>query len=223
MLARKAVGGKALALKVIGAGFGRTGTDSMREALNILGFGPCHHMFEVSADPEQKRRWRAMVAGAAPDWEELFEGYASCVDLPAAWYWRELIDVWPDAKVVLTWRGSESWWASFEPVAREFLVNSDDPQSLAVTLVADRIFGGRPLDRAHAVAHLRGAQRRGPGDRPRRAGCSSTTSATAGSRSAPTSACRCPTSPTRAATPPAKFAPTSTATSPPAARDAAKP
>ena len=141
-----------MALKVIGAGFGRTGTDSMREALNILGFGPCHHMFEVSAHPEQKRRWRAMVAGAAPDWEQLFEGYASCVDLPAAWYWRELIDVWPDAKVIMTWRGSESWWASFEPVAREFLVNSDDPQSLAVTLVANRIFGGRPLDRAHAVA-----------------------------------------------------------------------
>ena len=71
---------------MIGAGFARTGTASMREALNILGFGPCHHMFEVSAHPEQKRRWRAMVAGAAPDWEQLFEGYASCVDLPAAWY-----------------------------------------------------------------------------------------------------------------------------------------
>ena len=47
-------------LKVIGAGFGRTGTDSMRQAMNILGLGPCHHMFEVTRDPEQKRLWRAM-------------------------------------------------------------------------------------------------------------------------------------------------------------------
>jgi Sulfotransferase domain len=141
-----------MTLRVIGAGFGRTGTDSMREALNVLGFGPCHHIFEVTAHPEQKRLWRAMVAGAAPDWKRLFEGYASCVDLPAAWFWRTLIAVYPDARVVLTLRDSESWWRSFEPIARTVLTASDDPDSLAVTLVANRIFGGRPLDRAHAVA-----------------------------------------------------------------------
>ena len=53
-----------MTLEVIGTGFGRTGTDSMREALEILGFGPCHHMFEVIEKAEQKRRWRAMVQGA---------------------------------------------------------------------------------------------------------------------------------------------------------------
>jgi hypothetical protein len=79
-----------MALKVIGTGFGRTGTDSMREALSILGFGPCHHMFEVNRDPEQKRLWRALAKGAPPDWEQLFAGYASCVDFPSAVYWREL-------------------------------------------------------------------------------------------------------------------------------------
>ncbi len=84
---------------MIGAGFGRTGTDSMREALNILGFGPCHHMFEVTANPVQRQRWRAMVAGEAPDWEALFQGYASCIDVPAAWYWREITAVWPEAPV----------------------------------------------------------------------------------------------------------------------------
>ena len=50
-----------MALDVIGAGFGRTGTDSMREALNILGFGPCHHMFEVTENPVMKARWRAFM------------------------------------------------------------------------------------------------------------------------------------------------------------------
>ena len=124
----------------------------MREALNILGFGPCHHMFEVTAHPEQKRLWRAMVAGAAPDWDRLFEGYASCMDLPAAWYWRTLIDVYPDAKVVLTLRDSESWWKSFEHIAREVIIHSDDPEFLGVALVANQVFGGRPLDREHAIA-----------------------------------------------------------------------
>jgi hypothetical protein len=69
-------------LKVIGTGFGRTGTDSMREALNILGFGPCHHMFEVIAHPEQRRLWRDLAQGAAPDWEQLFAGYASWTGPP---------------------------------------------------------------------------------------------------------------------------------------------
>ena len=93
-----------MVLRVIGTGFGRTGTDSMREALNILGFGPCHHMFEVNNDPEQKRLWRALAKGATPDWERLFAGYASCVDFPSAFYWRELLEAYPDAKAILTWR-----------------------------------------------------------------------------------------------------------------------
>src|ERR1051325_9359323 len=67
-----------MSIKVIGTGFGRTGTDSMREALTILGLGPCHHMSEVIANEEQKRLWRALAKGAAPDWSELFAGYASC-------------------------------------------------------------------------------------------------------------------------------------------------
>jgi hypothetical protein len=69
-----------MTLKVIGAGFGRTGTDSMREALTILGFGPCHHMFEVNAHEEQKQMWRALVKGTPPVWEQLFAGYGSCMD-----------------------------------------------------------------------------------------------------------------------------------------------
>ena len=60
-----------MSLRVIGAGFRRTGTVSMREALEILGFGPCHHMRELIKDPEHERLWRSVVAGATPDWDLL--------------------------------------------------------------------------------------------------------------------------------------------------------
>ena len=60
-----------MTLKVIGTGFGRTGTNSMREALGMLGFGPCHHMYEVNSNEAQKRLWRAFVQGAPTGWDEL--------------------------------------------------------------------------------------------------------------------------------------------------------
>src|SRR3954469_19626019 len=119
-------------IKVIGAGFGRTGTDSMREALDMLGFGPCHHMFEVNAHEEQKRLWRALVRGAAPDWEQLFAGYQSCVDWPSAYYWRELMTVYPKAKVILTYRTPESWWKSFEQTLLAGINASTDAESLGL-------------------------------------------------------------------------------------------
>jgi hypothetical protein len=140
-----------MALRVIGTGFGRTGTDSMREALNTLGFGPCHHMFEVNRDPEQKRLWRALAKGAAPDWERLFAGYASCVDFPSAVYWRELLAAYPDAKAILTWRPADDWWRSFERSIGAVMRDGADPDSVGVALVARQVFGGRPLDRDHVV------------------------------------------------------------------------
>ncbi|MCB2137195.1 MAG: sulfotransferase family protein [Rhodobacteraceae bacterium] len=139
-------------LRVIGAGFGRTGTDSMREALNMLGVGPCHHMFEVNRDERQQDMWRALAQGAAPDWPALFAGYASCVDWPSTAYWRELAAFCPDARVVLTWRSAESWWASFERTILPVIRSSQDEQSLGVALIARQVFGGRPDDRAHAIA-----------------------------------------------------------------------
>jgi len=141
-----------MTIRVIGAGFGRTGTDSMREALNLLGLGPCHHMFEVNAHAEQKRLWRALVQGAAPDWDRLLEGYGSCVDWPSAYYWRELMAFYPQAKVVLTYRTAESWWKSFEQTLIPGMRMSTEPESLGLALVRDRVFGGRPEDRAHAIA-----------------------------------------------------------------------
>jgi hypothetical protein len=141
-----------MTLKVIGTGFGRTGTDSMREALDILGFGPCHHMHEVIAHEHQKLMWRAKIQGAPLSWDELFAGYQSCVDWPSAYYWRELIAVYPQAKVILTHRSAESWWASFEKTILAGLSKSTDPQSVGLALIRDKVFGGRMNDKAHAMA-----------------------------------------------------------------------
>ena len=101
-------------MKVIGTGFGRTGTDSMRKALNILGVGPTHHMFELIEDSTLRAPWLELVEGGKPDWEMLFAGYNACVDWPSAFYWPALVTHYPQAKVLLTMRSAESWWKSFE-------------------------------------------------------------------------------------------------------------
>jgi hypothetical protein len=139
-------------LKVIGTGFGRTGTDSMREALNILGFGPCHHMMEVNNNPTQRQRWRALAKGARPDWESLFEGYASCMDWPSAFYWRELIEAFPHARVIHTDRSPESWWQSVEGSFLSMSRVNVDPDSLGEVLIRGKVFGGRMEQRESAIA-----------------------------------------------------------------------
>lgn len=135
-----------MTLRVIGAAFGRTGTDAMREALNMLGFGPCHHMFEVTENPIMKARWRAFMDSTVADWEALFEGYNSCVDWPSAHYWRELAAIHPQAKIILTWRSPESWWTSFEATILKFVSTTTDRQSVAVRIV-EKAFGDRAGDR----------------------------------------------------------------------------
>lgn len=141
-----------MALKVIGTGFGRTGTDSMRKALNILGVGPTHHMFELAEGAPLRPLWLDLAKGGEPDWEKLFEGYNACVDWPSAYYWRTLINVYPEAKVILTMRSAESWWASFEKTIVKYIQSGDDQHGLAKLLVADQVFDGRYADREYAIA-----------------------------------------------------------------------
>lgn len=139
-----------MTLRVIGTGFGRTGTDSMREALNILGFGPCHHMFEVTENPLMKARWRAFMVSGTADWPALFEGYRSCVDWPSAHYWRELVTLYPEARVILTWRDPESWWKSFAATLVQHHRTATDRQSVGVKII-DKAFGDRFDDRDFVI------------------------------------------------------------------------
>jgi hypothetical protein len=99
-------------LEVIGAGLGRTGTRSLKDALEILGFSQCYHMEDLFADPSRVVHWEHAAAGEPTDWEALFAGYRSAVDYPAARHWRELAAVYPKAKVILTIREATKWYKS---------------------------------------------------------------------------------------------------------------
>jgi hypothetical protein len=124
----------------------------MKLALEMLGFGPCHHMKEVIGDPEQKRIWRSIACGDEANWGEVFAGYHSAVDWPSAYFWRELSAYYPNAKVLLTQRSSESWYASMEKTIFKSLGEASDRDSVGVKLIAERVFGGRLDDREHATA-----------------------------------------------------------------------
>ncbi len=102
-----------MAMNVIGTGVGRTGTYSLKLALNQLGLGPCHHMEEVLHNmPAQVPLWSAVLDGS-PDWRQIYSGYESTVDWPTACFYRELLEAYPDARFVLTHRSPESWADSF--------------------------------------------------------------------------------------------------------------
>jgi hypothetical protein len=98
--------------RVIGAGFGRTGTASLKRALEMIGFGPCHHMEEVIKHPAEVKTWEAAARGQKVDWRAFLQGWRATVDFPSALYYRELIEAFPDVKVILTVRDAESWYAS---------------------------------------------------------------------------------------------------------------
>ena len=105
-----------MTLKVIGAGFGRTGTLSLKHALEKLGFDKCYHMFEVHNNPGHEDLWRRAHSraqkGEAIDWDTLFEGYQASVDWPSCNLWREQLAHFPDAKVILSLRDPDKWYDS---------------------------------------------------------------------------------------------------------------
>jgi hypothetical protein len=165
-------------LRVIGAGFGRTGTYSLKVALEQLGFGPTYHMAEVFQHPEHTPVWQAAGEGKPVDWDRLFAGYQSAVDWPASAFYRELMEVYPDSKVILTTRDPDRWYESgrntiFPEPGRE----PDDEETaerrehkhMVHTVIWDGIFDGQVLDRSHALTvferHLHTVQQQVPSDR----------------------------------------------------------
>lgn len=99
-------------LRVIGAGCGRTGTASLKFALERLLGAPCYHMLEVFQHPDHIPVWHRAALGEDVNWLALFDGYAAAVDWPTAAFWPELMRVFPDAIVLLSVRDPEEWWAS---------------------------------------------------------------------------------------------------------------
>ena len=102
-----------MTLQLVGAGLGRTGTHSLKTALERLMGGPCYHMMEVFAHPEHIPVWRAAATGDPPDWDALFDGYVAAVDWPVASFWRDVSEAMPDALVLLSTRADgATWWQS---------------------------------------------------------------------------------------------------------------
>jgi hypothetical protein len=141
-----------VALKVIGAGLGRTGTVSLKLALERLGFGRSYHMLEVIGTPGHTELWQ-QVADGRPDWDAIFAGYGATTDYPACACWRELADFYPDAKIVLSVRDPDKWFDStqatiFTPETKATL------DSARFAGVAKLMYGIHPdlYDRASMVA-----------------------------------------------------------------------
>lgn len=152
-------------MDVIGAGFGRTGTLSLKAALEQLGFGSCQHMFDIIGNPDRIAAWQAVVEGGRADWGKLLDGFRSAVDWPACTYYAELAAAFPRAKVILTVRPAGSWYESMRTTlyaiyqaaasgklsAGELPPPSPDYARMTRELLWEQTFGGRFADRDHAI------------------------------------------------------------------------
>ena len=145
-----------MTLQVIGVGLGRTGTMSLKLALERLGLGPCYHMAELMMNPERTPLWIAAADGK-PDWEAVFAGYSSTTDYPACIYWRELAAAYPKAKLILTKRDKDKWFEStqatiFSEAMTARIVGSPVEPFFHKTVRRD--FGKRIHDRAFMTAYF---------------------------------------------------------------------
>ena len=175
-------------IKIIGAGFGRTGTLSLNVALEELGFGPCYHMSEVFSSPEDVPYWVAATDGEAVDWDTLLEGYRAIVDWPGCAFYAELMQAYPDAKVLLSVRDPEKWYESVRStiyvaahrftrpglslmplIGRIFFSERLRVGLMIQKLVWQNTFDGKFEDKDHAIAvfnqHTEEVKQRVPADK----------------------------------------------------------
>jgi hypothetical protein len=141
--------GTLMTLSIIGAGFGRTGTASLKIALEMLGFGPCYHMSEVLTRRGHVGLW-SDVAKGRPDWGAIFADYRATVDFPAANYWRALSAHYPKAKVILSVRDPDSWFQSTQETIlspRMIALARGTPWGEMVERTIHDFFDGKPHDR----------------------------------------------------------------------------
>ncbi|HZB48490.1 MAG TPA: sulfotransferase [Mycobacteriales bacterium] len=154
-------------MRVIGVGVGRTGTLSLKAALERLGYGPCFHGRHVLDHPDRLPLWQAAAAGEPVDWRALFDGYESSVDWPGAAFWRPLVEAFPAAKVILTVRGAQGWYDSVGNTiyrmfgdgpaddqvaeARRTVPGLEEFTAFHRQMIWDGFFGGRFADRAYAI------------------------------------------------------------------------
>ncbi len=171
-------------MQVIGAGFGRTGTLTLKAALEELGVGPCYHMVEVLwGDTSRLPLWQAAANGEEVDWKRVFEGFESTVDWPGCTFWEPLMEVFPEAKVLLTVRDPESWYESARNTIYASLIagqkgelkegDEEPPSPEAFQMIASLIwqgtFHGKFEDKPYAIEvfnkHIEEVKRKVPAER----------------------------------------------------------
>jgi len=148
--------------QIIGAGLPRTGTLSQKVALELLGFGPCYHMDEVLGNTKLVATWTDAFEGRV-DWNEVLAGFGSSVDWPGSFYWRELLEAYPDAKVLLSVRDGDAWAKSIKNTIWDFLYGDSimrdlsrarghiDPEWMGFTQLVHRMLERSGLFSAEAI------------------------------------------------------------------------
>lgn len=150
-----------MALEIIGTGFGRTGTLSLKTALEQLGLGRCYHMIEVAQNPGHSALWSAAHDGARVDWTALFANYRATVDWPSTAFWRQLVDHFPNAQVIHSERPAAAWYQSVRNTIYQVMKRPTPPGApaamheqleMARKLILRGEFDDRFEDEAHAIA-----------------------------------------------------------------------
>ena len=147
-----------MSLKIIGAGLGRTGTMSLKLAIEQLGIGRCYHMAECFPNPAAPPMWVEAAKGR-PDWEAIFDGFSATVDYPGCAFWRELSAAYPEAKIILTVRDADKWFEStqatiFSPPFIKSLLESPLAEFFGSTVIAE--FSEHIHDRDWMTGYFKG-------------------------------------------------------------------
>ncbi|MEM7034182.1 MAG: sulfotransferase family protein [Chloroflexota bacterium] len=168
-------------MRIIGAGFGRTGTASLQAALEQLGFKQCYHMFDTFRNPSHVDIWHDAAFGKPVDWLAFFEAYEATVDWPGCSFYKELMELYPDATVILNVRDPERWYDStfgtiyairssfLRTLLQMLFPHIRKMYEVIDKLIWDGAFEGRFEDRAHAIAvfnnHIETVKQHVPADR----------------------------------------------------------
>lgn len=142
-------------MKLINAGLGRTGTTSLKAALETLGYSPAYHTTDLFASPRDMDVWEAALSGETVDWHAFFAPY-EVADWPAGLFYKEIIEAHPDAKVMLSVRDPKGWFESINGTLKQMKsLNLPIPQFRRVKrfleTAMEGFFGGRADDKAHMV------------------------------------------------------------------------
>jgi hypothetical protein len=145
-----------MSLSVIGAGLPRTGTMSLKLALEQLGFGRCYHMAEVFQNPSAAPLWELAAESEHTDWDAIFEGYHSTTDAPGCLFYRQIADYYPNAKLILTLRDASRWFESTQatilsPQSEEVRATRFPP---AVSSMLKKLWHTYLEDRIHDREHM---------------------------------------------------------------------